>query len=390
MALLTQAALADPVPDSVVSDQDKLGNLIRLAVYLEGLSGTAQGETADLIDNLRSASAERVRESLRSLIPELAAHHVLRRSFARPRLRRDDDVHAASVSSFVHWLNSDGEYQSTTGLWLQGFSDSSEQNDRDDVNGFESDSRGFTLGFDRSVADGVALGIMFSRVDTEVDSNRFGRDDVTVDEYSAYTAFFWGRQYFSMNLAYSDNVTDRLRPIIIPILDVPVVVPLASEITSKQWATSASYGFTLSRRGWRFGPFASLAYAELTTDDYVERSTRELSFIVETDTEETLIAGVGFGLGYDYLGDSWIVAPSFQLAVERDLKADPTTSFSTIRGTAFGFDSSGYSIEETRVRYGVGLNLIHISGFSASIYYDAERKNDYSYQAGIIGVQYDF
>ena len=417
---------AAPGLDALIGDQPAGQNIRKLIIALEQLQSAPDGDTSGsasgtLKDTLTLLQASRdpvaVRDALKQLLPELAAHQVLKRtrlpgfsSFPRRRLQSLENTReqpfsrdpGAGSSGYgfsgsglagngILWLGSDTSFQPSTGIWLQAFSDSSEQNDRNDVNGFDADSSGLAVGLERDISPNTRLGIAFSRTDADVDSNRFGRDKSTSDDYSVYSSTYFGNLSLSTNLSYSDNQTDRVRVVRIQTDAGARTFALQSDIDSQQisalvslnWNRNFDNGFTLS-------PLVSLSYSKLETDDYLERGAGELSLLVSTDDEEQIIGALGVSLSYATQQGNWLVLPELHVALEHDFRTDDTKTFSRFRGTRFGFESRGYSIEENRLRGGISLGFLHFAGFSMQLGIDLERKDDYHYLAGLIGVRYGF
>ncbi|MCZ6889431.1 MAG: autotransporter outer membrane beta-barrel domain-containing protein [Gammaproteobacteria bacterium] len=408
--LVGSSGHAEPVADAVDPLQDRHRNLIRLAVYIDTLRANAEDARLLPISADQDIPPRALLDSLRSWLPELASHHVLRKSFSRtiPRKHSRPKRIAPALSAYITRFDEPAAYDPsalpptifmptvmpalmpTKGIWIQALTDSSKQKDREGIDGFESDGESISVGFDRSIASNVRTGVRYARTGTKVLSNRFGRDDLKSDEITAYTSLGSGRHSLSLNFSYSDHETERVRPILIPTADSVRVVALFSQINASQWASTLSYGASFGSNAVRVSPFASMTYANLTTDDYLEAGPGDLSLLVATDDEEQIVGAAGVGFGIDWVAGNWLMAPSLQFAIDHDFKADQTTTFTRIPGSDFGFESSGYSIQKTRLRTGIGFTAIHIKGLSAYANVTIEHKRDYDYLGAIIGLQYDF
>ncbi len=392
----------------MAADQNTPTNVVKLIAVLNRLQSQSSAELKDTLTLLEASQDRvRVRQALKQLLPELAAHQILKqrhndryrqnRGQGRPGIEKPNTygesypkLYRAALNG-VTWLNSKDDFEPMSGIWLQTFADTSEQNDRDDINGFDADSRGVAVGFDRDISKTTSLGISYSRISTDVDSNRFGRDDVTSDEYAGYSTSYFGNVSISTSINYSANRTDRVRVIRIQTDAGARLFALKSDIDASQLTGSVSIGWnTTLLDNIELSPFLNLSYAKLKTDDYLERGGGELNLLVETDDEEQIIGGIGLSLSYSHEAGNWLITPGFHLALEHDFKGDDTRTFSRFRGTDFGFESRGYSIEENRVRGGVSLGLIHYAGFSLQLGIDAEAKDDYTYLAASLGIRYGF
>ncbi|MDH3643292.1 MAG: hypothetical protein OES38_14415, partial [Gammaproteobacteria bacterium] len=145
---------AAPAAAAAVSDAVDAGerNFIELARALDAAAAGASGELADVARLLAIAqSRDAIRNAFRALLPELARHQVLKqqRAHRRPGRRvegsRGTPILLASVdASGIDAAPLEATKQPRTGLWLQAWADRAEQDDRDDINGFESDTSGIS------------------------------------------------------------------------------------------------------------------------------------------------------------------------------------------------------------------------------------------------------
>ena len=73
-----------------------------------------------------------------------------------------------------------------------------------------------------------------------------------------------------------------------------------------------------------------------------------------------------------------------------DFESDPTRTSAQLRGTRLSWQSSGYTVAETRLRFGLGVQLQHDNGVSVGLAWDAERNDDYEFDAAILSVHASF
>ena len=392
---------AAPAAAAAVSDAVDAGerNFIELARALDAAAAGASGELADVARLLAIAqSRDAIRNAFRALLPELARHQVLKqqRAHRRPGRRvegsRGTPILLASVdASGIDAAPLEATKQPRTGLWLQAWADRAEQDDRDDINGFESDTSGISIGLDRAFTENWTLGLSIARQTGDVDSERFGQDDLESFEVSAYTSLSAGHNVFSATLGFADSETDRERTVVITTDAGNRAFGLVSDVNSERLAGSLSWtGIYSNQAALTLSPFASVGFSRLQTDDYVESGAGNLSLLVETDDEDELIGSAGVSLGMSRVTGNWLLAPNVTVAFEHDFKTDATRTLSRFRDTRFGFESSGLSVEENRWRFSVGFQALHVQGFAISLALETHRKDDYHYDAAIIGVQTQF
>ena len=385
------AVLEDSIPQAP-DPKDNVRRLVELLRDIERRGGDPGGIVADLD---RNQNLQQVASSLRSILPDVARLHALRERVSplpsSMRHRSPTESRSEAIqSSFspVLWLDSQATYQPNTYFWLQAFSDDAEQDDSDGINGFKSDSRGFTLGFDRELTERWTAGISMTRASGTIESDVFGEDDTTTQSFDLSLSYQRGQHSWNFDVTHSSGDVDRERFMFINTGTEIRRFRLLSDIDTDQTGLSLGYSSFFTRdSGFAVSPFASLRYATLKTDDYQERGINNVSLDVQTDDEEQLVGTIGLSASWGIFGDQWIWSPYVNAAVDHDFKAEVTVTRSRINQSDLRFITEGYDIEETRFRFGAGLSAMWGESLSLSLGYEGHRKGDYHYDGVILNLQ---
>jgi len=395
LLLMPASALAAALDDIDLSAPEAR-NLAALVTLFRDRRDELDGELADVAERLDSAqSGLAARLILRQLLPELARHRASyqARSQTRlvPRVRPSDagtttpGNRSNGFANAITWLSSvdpASDVAPRTTLWLEGTRDSAEQDDRDGIDGFDSDASGVMLGLSRELRPGFSLGIAGGRSSADITTPGRGRDDTVADDYLAFSNLALGAHRVDLLASVRSGDTDRQRLLFIPRDGEIRRIELTSEINTEELLISAGWSYDIDfDEGWYLTPGLTLSHIRLATDDYVERGGGELGLLVETEDEEQLLASASLGIGRFILAGPWALAPTVFLSVEHALQADDTVTTSTFTGTRFGFTARGYGVQETRLTGGLSLGAYHLSGFGASLGVVHERQDDYRYTA---------
>lgn len=400
MLMLPAAALGTTPDDLDLSGRDDR-NLRPLLELLRNPDDGLPGELGEVAERLRgAASVAAARRLLRDLLPELARHRALRQrrgrwvGHSRPGTHRRPDRSYRVVTGLLRGEPlrlASVEPERFTTVWLQGSWDNADQDDRDGVDGFDSDARGILLGLEREIRPGFSLGIAGGRTNAEITTPGRGRDDTDADDYLAFSSLNAGAHRFDFLLSARVGETDRRRIVRIPRNGEVRLVRLLSTVDTEELLVSASWSrdFELSG-GWYVSPGLDLGHMRRSTDDYVESGGGELGLAVETEDEAQTLAGATLGVGYFALADAWAISPGASLNIEHALAADETVTTSTFTRTRFSFTSRGYSVEKTRFTAGLQLAAYHQSGFGGSLGVVHERQDDYRYTATTLTLEVTF
>jgi outer membrane autotransporter protein len=274
------------------------------------------------------------------------------------------------------------------GLWFQGFGQWGDQDEEDGYTGFDFGMVGLTFGFDYALTDRLLAGVSVDYANTDIDLDR-NAGDGTIEGLggSLYGSYFTERAYIEGVLSYGRQQYDNDRNIVIG----PVVRTARSDHDGDAFSFFGEGGYHFPVKGWTVGPFASLHYIYLDEESFVESSAGGVSLLVDDRTTDSLVSELGLRLGRVFQTASGSLVPEVSLAWKYDFDIDDrdiTASFVGSPGAAFTIE--GQDVDDHGATFGAGLSFIHKSGFSTSLEYNAELRENYTAH-GIIGqIRYVF
>ena len=396
-------------------------NRVALAIgrYLDRITPTATGDLSNVIGNFQFLPyGSEFQTAFSSLSPDSydtatrTTYDVtrqntkilqqrmqsLRPNFAAPsagiRTRLDGEpmllVYNGSDTSIGQLVSAKqrAEEQKKYGLWLQGFGQSGDQDEEDGYTGFDYQMAGITLGFDYALTDRLIVGVSVDYADTDIDLNR-NAGDGAIESIggSLYGSHFTERAYLEGVLSYGRQSYDNDRNIVIG----PVLRRARSDHDGDAFSLFSEGGYNFHVKKWTIGPFASLQYIYLDEESFVESGAGGVSLRVDDRQTDSLVSELGLRLARVFPTASSSLIPEVSLAWKYDFDIDDrniTASFAGSPGADFTIE--GQDVDDHGATFGAGLTFIHKSGFSTSLEYNAEFREDYSAH-GIIGqIRYVF
>jgi uncharacterized protein with beta-barrel porin domain len=270
-----------------------------------------------------------------------------------------------------------GSGMSANSGFIQGFGSTVEQKNKGNEFGYDADTKGFAIGFDGKVSDGVVVGISYANSNTDVDGKGTGKakNDIKTNSGSIYADYATKRGYIEGSLTYgkSDNTTSRLVEID------------GTNRTYKADYDSEQYSFRLFGGvpqsvgvGAFFTPFAGATISQIKADAYTERSTTandSLRLRVSQDTVDSQVGTVGIKYHQVIKDGKTTFTPEVKLALNQEFGDGDITTTNNYQGGGASFKNST-EIEKTSATAGIGLN-ISADNLSFNIGYEADAKEKY-------------
>ena len=287
----------------------------------------------------------------------------------------------SSRSSSLRAGQSSGDLLSGTGAWFQILSSQANQDVRSGVEGYDANSRGFALGVDHTLNDNTVLGVAYSHVKTNVESDNGNKTDVENNTLTAYGTWTEGNYFVDGGLSYGKGKNDSKRYI--------------SGTTAKGSYDSDMIGLNvMAGYGFHFDhnvlvePRVTARYTNLSIDGFSEHGS---SAALKTGDQRLEVGEIGAGLrvaGAFDLGKGTL-EPEFKVMAYHDLIADKssTTSAFTLGGTSFV--ATGVTPARNSYEAGIGasykLGAVTIGGS-----YERLMKTGFDADAFTAKVRYDF
>jgi len=270
-----------------------------------------------------------------------------------------------------------GSGMSANSGFIQAFGSTVEQKNKGNEFGYDADTKGFALGFDGKVSDGVVVGISYANSNTDVDGKGTGKakNDIKTNSGSVYADYATKSGYIEGSLTYgkSDNTTSRLVEI------VGVNRTYKADYDSEQYSFRLFGGVPQTVGvGAFFTPFAGATISQIKTDAYTETSTTandSLRLRVAQDTVDSQVGTIGIKYHQVIKDGKTTFTPEVKLAVNQEFGDDTITSTNTYQGGGASFKNST-AIEKTSATAGVGLN-ISSDNVSFNIGYEADVREKY-------------
>ena len=270
-----------------------------------------------------------------------------------------------------------GSGMSANSGFIQAFGSTVEQKNKGNEFGYDADTKGFAIGFDGKVSDGVVVGISYANSNTDVDGKGTGKakNDIKTNSGSIYADYATKSGYIEGSLTYgkSDNTTSRLVEI------------LGTNRTYKADYDSEQYSFRLFGGvpqsvgvGAFFTPFAGATISQIKADAYTERSTvanDSLRLRVSQDTVDSQVGTVGIKYHQVIKDGKTTFTPEVKLAVNQEFGDGDITTTNNYQGGGASFKNST-EIEKTSATAGIGLNIAS-DNVSFNIGYEADVKEKY-------------
>ena len=273
-------------------------------------------------------------------------------------------------------------------MWLQGYGQTSNQDLRDGIAGYDANTLGGALGVDSAnlMANGV-IGVAFNYGVTNVESDNVNSTDTDVDSYgiNLYANYDLGQEMFlngQLGYAYSDIDSTRH--------DVVAPGDFANgssngKLYSAKLALGRDY---MQEYGMTVTPVVSAAYNHLRTDGYTETGTAGGGLLtVGSDTNTSVKLGFGGTAAWKMKNaDGSVMKPAIRAGYSysaTDDRIDVTSSFTGDAGNT-AFTSTGADPARHEFTGGVGMTYMTAADWDLSANYDYRYKADYSAHSGVL------
>jgi len=280
-----------------------------------------------------------------------------------------------------------GNSASNTGVWFQGFGGKGDQDRRNNIDGYNTNTYGFALGADQQLGDGsLRVGGVLSYGQSAVNaqgSNTGNRSNINSYQGTIYASKLLDGWYLNGSLGLGNHSFDTKR--------VVLANSVAGSFDAWQYSAKLDAGYPVNLGKFTLVPLAGLTYIHLTQDGYTESGLGALS--VNGRDTNSLRSGVGAkGIVSLYEGD---IKAKLELRAIWNHEFANTAQDTTARFAAGGssFTTSGISPERDSANLGASLRLVGANKTmqqSLNLSYDAEIKNQYQSHTASLQARFDF
>ncbi len=297
---------------------------------------------------------------------------------------------AALRSGQATGMSAGNVYQGLS-AWGEGFGKLANQDDRDGVSGYDSNTYGMAFGVDTDqLGDNLNVGLALSYANTDVDSDSISNSSTEVDSYqvSVYGNYdLDDRTYVSGQLGYifANNDTKRNPG---GISSLTASGNYDSNIITAGIEVGRSYS---QEGGLTLTPHAIVNYVNYSSDKYTETGAGGANLTVDSDNLNLFEIGAGIDAAWEvknYNGSSF--KPQLTLGVRHDVIGDQFEATNTFAGGGSSFKVKGFDPAQTTINAGANVTYLSVDAWELSAQYNFEYKEDYTSNAGLLKAAYKF
>ena len=272
----------------------------------------------------------------------------------------------------------------SSAMWGQAFGAGLDQDQRANVDGYETHIYGAMAGADNWISGNTRLGFAGGYGNTSID----GADDTVKNktDIDSYLGILYGAHkgngwYFSGRAGYAwhDYSTTRY-------LTVPAPDKATGSHTGNQYTASGEVGAPLHFMGGALTPVASLTWSQLDQDGYAETSIGAMGLTIASQENTSLSSGLGAKALIPVAVGTLLEGRAIWYHEFEDTNQQVTAAF----GGGANFNAAGPGVGRDTAAVGVGLFAYAETGVSFQINYDALLRQDFIGHTGSGRVKVEF
>lgn len=287
---------------------------------------------------------------------------------------------AAGRTSGARGMSSGDGFQET-GVWLQSLYSDANQDLRDGVAGYNAHSRGIALGADGKLNDQLTLGLAYSFLNTDVNSDGGNKTEVDGHAFTLYGGYELGNYFVDASLTYgvSDNSSKR------HIASTTAKADYDSDLLGLN--LMGGYSFQLDN-GLLIEPRLAARYSNVKIDGYSEKGS---SAALKTGAQRYEVAelGAGFRLASSFGVGRGTLEPQAKLMAYHDFAGDRASSTSTFVLGSTPFVTTGAKPVRNSYEAGVGADY-RLGAVTLGVSYDYVGKTGFDADTVQAKLRYDF
>jgi outer membrane autotransporter protein len=275
------------------------------------------------------------------------------------------------------------------GLWAQPFGFHADQGEQDEVNGFTANSGGLTVGADAKALEPLTVGIAFSYGHTWLsDTGDLSGDKTNFDNYQPTLYGIWQGTpwYVDAQFAYAFDHFDTTRAATVGTISETA----KGSFDGHQWSAKLDGGYPIPVSGVVITPSAALAYTGLHQDGYTETGAPTLGLVVAPNDDHLLRSTLAINAAKTLMVDGGTLSPSLRLGWAHDFHAVAAISVAQFAFGGSSFTTTGATPARNTGIAGASLTFASLHRYSLAAEYDAEFKDDYVGQTGLLTARIDF
>lgn len=276
---------------------------------------------------------------------------------------------------------SSGDVLKDTGVWVQTLYSEANQDLRDGVEGYNAYSRGISIGADGKLNDQFTLGVAYSNLRSDVNSEGGNTTEVESNAFTLYGSFEQDNYFVDASLTYGFNDNESKRHI--------AGTTAKGDYDSDLLGVNLVGGYTYHvSPQFLVEPRLAARYSLVDIDGYREKGS---SAALRVDSQRYEVAELGAGVrmaGSFNLGQGTL-EPEARLMAFHDFAADEASSTSTYVLGNTPFVTSGAKAVRNSYEAGVGADY-KLGAVTLGVSYDYVGKTDFDADTFTAKVRYDF
>lgn len=276
---------------------------------------------------------------------------------------------------------SSGDALQETGVWVQALYSDANQDLRDGVAGYNAYSRGIAIGADGKLNDQLTLGVAYSFLNTDVNSENGNETEVDGHAFTLYSGYELGRYFVDASLTYGINSNEGTRYVL--------GENAKSDYDSSVLGLNVTSGYSYSINDKLvLEPRLAARYSRIDIDSYREKDAT-LALAIEDQRYEVIELGAGVRVAAQYPLGRGALEPQAKLMAYHDFAADQASSTSAFVLGGTPFVTSGAKPARNSYEAGIGADY-RLGQFTIGLGYDYVGKSDFNADTFTAKVRYDF
>lgn len=249
--------------------------------------------------------------------------------------------------------------------------------------GYDFTTGRVTVGADLRVSDHLVVGVMGGYADSSVDLNNGGNIDMTGGKVAIYATVYDGGFYLDGLAGVGFNSYDIRRS---------ALLGYASGSTDGwELDTLLNAGYDIHQGNWTYGPYASVAYTQVSLDSFTE--TGSLAPLRYPDqSQESLRTHLGAKIAYTATANGIKITPQVRVSWQHEFLDNPLAISSQFAsGNSQLFSVSGPEIGRDCAVVSAGVSVQFTPTLSAYAFYDGQLgRSNYSSNNVSVGLKIAF
>ncbi len=262
-------------------------------------------------------------------------------------------------------------------MWVQGLFNKSKLDDTSKAKGFDADTNGLALGFEKFVTDDVKAGVGYAYSKTDIDG--FMRD-TDVDTHTAllYGEYKPSNWYVNGIATYGWSDYSEKKNI--------AGVNVKADYDVETFGLQAMTGYDMNVNGFGLTPEAGLRYVHIKQDAYKDSADQRVS----ANDSDILTGVIGAKVSKSWeLSNGMNIRPKARIAATYDLFNDDVNSVVTLaNGSAYAV--KGEALDRFGMEFGAGVTAEINDKVELSLGYEGKFRQDYQDHTGLLNVKYKF